>query len=135
MEKEEILKGNKLIAKFMPNMVFIEPKNKDCKSYWRKLDADNLPMAEYIKDGLRYHSSWDWLMPVVEKIEKSGCIVEMSLSLGGFCRIVWIGRKGEGATSFNNQDNNLLNCTFQTVIEFIEYFNQHPINQKTDENN
>lgn len=58
--KTQILEGNKLIAEFM-GFIFYDDENK----YY------------HIKDGyflcepsqLKYHSSWDWLMLVVEKIE------------------------------------------------------------------
>ena len=63
MTQQEIIAGNKLIAEFMGiklhgggTSVFdwVEPS---------PLDADKLA----------YHSSWDWLMPVVEKIEATKC--------------------------------------------------------------
>ena len=44
------MKNNKLIAEFM---------------------GDEHPLAEVTHEAsYRYHTSWDWLMPVVEKIEK-----------------------------------------------------------------
>ena len=50
MEKE-ILEGNKIIDIFMGKSTEIEL----------------LTMSEYLMD-LKYHTSWDWLMPVVNKI-------------------------------------------------------------------
>ena len=47
MNSTEILEGNKLIAEFLNQKL---PSNSDFDIYL-------------------YHSSWDWLMPVVEKIE------------------------------------------------------------------
>ena len=47
MNSIEILEGNKLIAEFLNQKL---PSNSDFDIYL-------------------YHSSWDWLIPVVEKIE------------------------------------------------------------------
>lgn len=46
------MNNNKLIAEFMgyPNVANDEDKK------------------DYLEDCVQYHSSWDWLMPVVEKI-------------------------------------------------------------------
>lgn len=52
MNDQEIIEGNKLIAEFMG------------------MGEKFLPMDYEHENGVRYHSSWDWLMPVVEKIEK-----------------------------------------------------------------
>lgn len=56
MEKE-IIKGNKLIADFMG--ILTEIKFNDLRT--SKHFGDKLVI---------YHTSWDWLMPVVEKINK-----------------------------------------------------------------
>ena len=53
MTQEEILIGNKLIAEF-------EYNSKD----WNYLNAKLCIFESHLK----YHSSWDWLMKVVEKI-------------------------------------------------------------------
>lgn len=59
METNKILEGNKLIAIFMGRC---GKRNK--RLYWV-----NIPGVEwvYVED-MKFHSSWDWLMPVVEKI-------------------------------------------------------------------
>lgn len=43
--EEEIIKGNKLIAKYM-----------------------GVEKDKNISDMMKYHSSWDWLMPVINKL-------------------------------------------------------------------
>ena len=52
------MKDNKLIAEFM-GVVFHDDENQ----YY---SSDGV----YIGNTLQYHSSWDWLMPVVDKIEQ-----------------------------------------------------------------
>lgn len=57
MLEQEILEGNKLIAEFMTG------KSKKSKVFFDLNCCAN---------DLKYHSSWEWLMPVVEKIEMMG---------------------------------------------------------------
>jgi len=52
------MKDNKLIAEFM-GVVFHDDENQ----YY---NADGL----HIGNTLQYHTSWDWLMPVVDRIEQ-----------------------------------------------------------------
>jgi hypothetical protein len=62
MGNNEIIKGNKLIAEFMGGKVaYFSITNL---AHYR-----NLPHGRTIVfENLKYNSSWDWLMPVVEKI-------------------------------------------------------------------
>ena len=55
--------GNELIAKFDPRMQWYVPKNIDYNPYWKR---DGL--VEVKVSNMKYHSSWDWLVPVVKKI-------------------------------------------------------------------
>lgn len=58
MKEQEIIEGNKLIAEFMG----LEWKLHLGRRYL--YNHAWIPL-----ENLKYHSSWDWLMPVVEKIE------------------------------------------------------------------
>lgn len=72
MTQEEILEGNKLIAEFMEverfsNTAFIYPR---CYPFViDDLNKQNKTRRIQVSD-TKYHSSWDWLMPVVERIFK-----------------------------------------------------------------
>jgi hypothetical protein len=59
---EEILEGNKLIAQFMGDYfdTGLEP------SYYIRYNQ------EYKLEDSQFHSSWDWIMPVVDKINGMG---------------------------------------------------------------
>lgn len=61
MTANEILEGNILIAKFMGNQ-FLLDKLGDGEAVDIRIGLD---WENYCK----FHNSWDWLMPVVEKIE------------------------------------------------------------------
>jgi hypothetical protein len=57
------MKNNKLIAEFMGvNVITIDDVRKNKNPYISSADG-------YLENDLKYHCSWDWLMPVVEKIE------------------------------------------------------------------
>jgi len=56
MTREQITEGNKLIAEFM----LLQPNSK--KTFWYD-KANNKGHNE-----LHYHTSWDWLKPVVNEI-------------------------------------------------------------------
>ena len=75
MNSTEILEGNKLIANFLGWKTFSRYHSWKCKNV---IQYDQSLLDEpYINenDGYLYeeselfHSSWDWLMPVIEKIE------------------------------------------------------------------
>lgn len=63
MTNQEILEGNKLIAEFMEAKMIVE--NYHGINIIKFPDGQTHDLA-----GLRYHSLWDWLMPVVQKVTK-----------------------------------------------------------------
>ena len=67
MSEQGIIEGNKLIAEFME--LGWETIKEVCISNLKKYGHRN---PDYLNNPMYwncYHSSWDWLMPVVEKIE------------------------------------------------------------------
>ena len=73
MTKEEVNKRNEAIAIFMGGKLS-KPKNPINSPYW-KIPRHNTylgnPNKVYI---LYYDRFWDWIMPVIEEIEKPGSI-------------------------------------------------------------
>ena len=49
-----------------------ENKMKDNKLIGDFMDIRSTGLSIYKESAYRYHDSWDWLMPVVEKIENDG---------------------------------------------------------------
>ena len=66
MEQTEILDGSKIICVFMDGEVM----DDGMCWFWGHHHVRTTNKCFHIK-AVKYHSSWDWLMPVVEKIESS----------------------------------------------------------------
>lgn len=104
---KEVLKGNKLIAEFMAE----EPEvlKRDLKR------AGTL-------ESMQFHKSWDWLMPVVEKIESMGFNVKIegiSCSISRLC-------EDEVIAGFVCGDRSRkLEIIHSTLIKFIESYNEN----------
>ena len=102
------MKDNKLIAEFM-GLEFSKGE------YYRPLynSGDWIP-----QDELQYHISWDWLMPVVEKIESLGYTFEKNLQgidKDWQCLIV----KGNDILYQEFNTDSLIACHY-VVVEFIK---------------
>jgi hypothetical protein len=121
MEKNLILTGNELIAEFMGFKVI-------AKSFEDKL-IYNIPTNNglgYISYMMLYNKSWDWLMPVVEKIEETNFIK----IVGKYCGINktsansfnnWVATEG---VSFTNPKSKI-ESTYKAVVKFIKWHNKN----------
>lgn len=94
--------GNKLIAEFMGCTFYENTKHTiDQEGYEIALD----------EEGLKYHASWSWLMPVVQTIKDGGASVEEFVLL--------------------DKIDNVLTCDLQiellykAVVEFIKWYNEN----------
>lgn len=123
MTKKEILEGNKLIAEFMGgkvvnNVYFCNnpattPKGGSfCYTYEQYLDHYNIGQA-------KYDSSWDWLMPVVEKI-KNICIKRSKI----FLLKNRIPKQIEGDV-FEALLKVDINVLYLSTINFIKWYNEN----------
>lgn len=127
MTPKEILEGNKLIAEFMGMK---ESVIKRGSLVWNE---KNILID---KNELKYHSSWDWLMPVVERIEsldKLGGVVRI---IQGQCKIT--SRMLGDSSVYADKSNYMLMgvkgkllSTYEAVVEFIKWYNQQKIKNKT----
>ncbi len=111
--------NNKLIAEFMRNQ-----------------DPDNDTYREMISyHGIigRFHSSWDWLMPVVLKIGSTDwSSVDIHCGTGctdsfSWCTIKWWdddNNKFETSKELNDDEQNTLFATYKAVVEFIKWYNK-----------
>jgi hypothetical protein len=102
---------NELIAEFMGDRdkILCDPK-------WMK--GDDLTY-------LRYHVSWDWLMPVVEKIESKNLTL---ITIYGDATKIWVD-DSEGnemfATTMHGNKDNKIGHVYRAVAEFIKWHSPH----------
>lgn len=97
MTTEQILDGNKLIAEFFTGETFF---NHSILIHGFSDESDL-----FFDSQLKFHSSWDWLMPVIGKIS-NGC--EEPEELDGL----------KYALLTNN-----INESWRFVVEFIKWYN------------
>lgn len=118
MTDNKIVEGNKLIAEFMG---------------WSKSDYHNTPNKMYNGaigihvDHLQYHTSWDWLMPVVEKIEDCRIVDDygFSVNIDNWQVIIKSLLSGKIITSNLSGAKSKIEATWQAVVEFIKWYNQN----------
>ena len=102
------MENNTLIAEFMGGQRVLPDE-----------DVYNMPTHNNLCYGvneLQYHTSWDWLMPVVEKIESLG---------------YWVNRNDGDITISNKSDmvvitpmsSGGMDMMYKAVVEFIKEYN------------
>ena len=65
----------------------------------------------------KYHTSWDWLRPVVEEIHTHGC--EIVISSNGVTTIY--APSGEVlAEESSEEENHMLDATYKAVVTYIK---------------
>lgn len=127
MEKK-ILEGNKLIAEFMGA---VKSKIDDDERYLRfkEPQAGTETFAFYPED-LKYHSSWSWLMPVVEKmstIHYGWKDMETPYDDCAYPRTFgMLNAEGKPMVRFNSSQvftgDALIEVTWLAVIDFIQWY-------------
>ena len=120
--------NNKLIAEFMqlPEGFVYE---QDIHGYTQTVDGYHIGEFKepYTAHGLKYHTSWDWLMPVVEKIESLKYTVRIdsdkdSISVITHACYIWDDPDLEYVAASRLVENKL-SAVYETILEFIAYYN------------
>ena len=103
-------KENKLIAEFMENI-----KDNKLIAEFMGSNLNGLESWQY-EEELQYHTSWDWLMPVVERIESEGYTFEKNKQSEGDwqCLIV----RGYDIVYQEFADLSI-DATYRAVVRFI----------------
>jgi len=94
---------NKLIAEFMGYKVVDKPKVVNGENFFEYIDENG--NYTYCNSLLRYNDQWDWLMPVVNKIEDY--LADN------------VGKVGYFDECLNSND---LEVRYQAVVEFIKTY-------------
>lgn len=108
--------GNKLIAEFMEFDFSIPSISYDHYDRNGTMEWETRYRKPTVDD-LEYHSSFDWLMPVVEKIASLGYFVEQVNCAKYFkCRI-WADKDIQRCGAI------IEDSTWLAVIQFIQWYN------------
>jgi len=109
------MKDNKLIAEFMDWKLQDNPKERWHNSY---RTSNGILHKNTNTDPLLFHSSWDWMMPVVEKIEMLGYTFEKNyqpIDKDWQCLIV------KGLDILHQEfDESSIKATHYVVVDFIK---------------
>ena len=111
MKNQQITKGNNLIASFMG------VEKSDTPFGFRYC---YMTFSTQVTACLHFHESWDWLIPVIIKIEKQGCIIEMSMAANSQCRIL---KLEEPMFSLFAESNNPIESVFTCCMDYIKWYN------------
>jgi len=119
MSEEEILEGNKLIAEFM-GYKYINPKDS-CDKWGWYLNEDDSISELYLKE-LKYHSSWSWLMSVVEKISNDPNVLDVGITFNLGCDIYFKDLEiDEVPNCWTEFEETMIGCVYQSCIKFIKW--------------
>lgn len=103
---------NKLIAEFMGLV-----RSSVVDKYWTEKNSEGIGIGELV--GLQFHTDWNWLMKVVEKIESKGFDVFINTFV---CRISDVGEdRFEDIETFNSASK--IQAVHSAVVDFIKWHN------------
>lgn len=112
MKTEEIIEGNKLIAEFM------YPKAKEEYASGEIDITDGIYKKSILIFGnidlMKYNSSWDWLIPVINKITAMSEYFKYKDYTSSMV--------SEGGIYINTK---FIENTWGEVVEFIKYYNEN----------
>ena len=104
MSEQEIIEGNKLIAEFIG-------LEKNDFGYWINKDYLFNSQLKLFDFELKFHSSWDWLIPCINKIYESDWYYKWKDTSGQFEKEIFINTK-------------FIEVTWEQVVEFIKWYNK-----------
>lgn len=115
--KENNIENNKLIADFM-NQPYAEFNGSIALSEANEGVLYYDPIIY-----LNYDSDWSLLMPVIDKIESQGTIIDIWLSLGRGCKIMKGGFKSPLVIIANTESNSTIDAVYQAVVKYVYWKN------------
>lgn len=113
MTEQEILEGNKLIVEFA-EFDYLNDFNYTEENEEGWYNSDGMCCGKELK----FHSSWDWLMPVVERIELLGSNIIMNRTLYSRFKI------NHNCVKLSWSKNN----NYQLYLEVLPYWMEGRIN-------
>ena len=122
--------SNKLIAEFLIGTWNLDNLNMQCNTAYDLFSVTELgdvfadtegdnPNAKHFftPDEMEFHTSWDWLRPVVEEIHTHGC--EIVISSNGVTTIY--SDKGKVLVEEDSEaDDHMHDATYKAVVTYIK---------------
>jgi hypothetical protein len=112
MSKKEVIAENKLIAEFMNYHNSKQTDNRGMNIYRVKINGSN---TFHTLKTMPHYSSWEWLMPVVQKIENT---TDIQFIIDGDNVLI------KGELNFSIAEHSKLEAVYMGVIEFIKWYNK-----------
>lgn len=113
MTQDQIEKSAK-IARFMGRTVVLTGDSKDNCVLHDSSAWDGISFTTY-------HESWEAIMEVMQKIERTGAIVSISLCLAGSVKI-WNNKSGWHVLT---EDNDPITACFDAAAEYAEWYSKN----------
>ena len=118
---ENIIENNKLIAEFLVNNEGNLVKIRD--GVYSTIDDNEVPDDDLTINDLKYHSDWNWLMRVVEKIES---IKGTQIFINGIsCEIMFKGKV------ISKHFNTKIEAVYNACVTFIDWYNKQNKNNES----
>lgn len=134
--KEEVIAGSKLIAEFMDYEYypFDENRKELLPGWWKKgadrskdrvqrMKSNNVFLARRHHE-LRYFNSFDAIHPVLSRMERHGCIIEMVYCMNYSCCIKHVGPRGSESKTFiegTNGGDTPIQATWKVIVQYLEW--------------
>ena len=137
MNKEQI-ENNKLIAEFM-DWAFDEDSERYTTPHTVQVYFDDIPSNDQwdcmLKpEEMEFHLSWDWIMPVAEKIGELYHRIRIEYDEGcQLCTIFAYNKNGELVEEIYADGHSWIESTYNTIVKFIEWYNVLSRNKKQRE--
>jgi hypothetical protein len=121
MEQNEIIEGNKLIAEFIADRI-----DSNSGKTWI-LDFNEGIWHNVNQEDWAFYTSWDWLMPVIDKIEALDEDFEVQIGRNLYVKELTynciIHTEG-GAVHFESDfTGNRISGVWKLIVEFIQWYN------------
>jgi len=123
---ENVEENNKLIAEFMGIYPFSKSGQYEALNIITALEFNmntnffNSPTDVLYIDDFKFHESWDWLMPVIEKIESMGYYMKMTKKSCAICTDSAYKEKIIASELLKGRFENLYSC----IITFIKFYSK-----------
>ena len=122
-----IEKGNILIAEFM-GYTYGKVSgwvHGSRKGVYKKDEQNNL-IEFHLEEQIKYHLSWSWLMPVVEKIESIGFCTRFDFNIdNGQTIYFWDHPDDNAIIHYNEISLDKITAVWNSIIKFIQWYNQN----------